>query len=162
MLKEKLQGFVMPTEKVFPNLILRKLTVSDAQADYEAVLVNGDLIRRTIGVDWPKDDFNYDDNRTDIERHEREFDSNDSYTFGVWDLARKEYLGCIYFYREEKPWFKTTPPPDCDVVLEFWVTQHAYERGLFKDLYTNINEWLNSGQLPFKHPHFNMADIPTG
>jgi len=94
------------------------------------------------------------DNKIDIERHESEFREGRNYTFGVWDPTEQNYLGCVYFYREEKPWLKNIPS-NCDVVVEFWVTQYAYDQGMFNKLLNSLKGWLDSKELPFKSPYFS-------
>src|SRR5205814_962443 len=76
--------------------MLRPLRQADVAEDYEAVMSSADMLRRWSQSSWPSDEFTPEDNRKDLERHEREHAAREAFTFTVLDLGRARCLGCVY------------------------------------------------------------------
>ena len=67
-----------PEEKRTQRLYLRPLRETDNALDYDAVMSSAEQLRRWSQSDWPADDFTSEQNRADLERHEREHRDRDA------------------------------------------------------------------------------------
>lgn len=133
------------------DFLLRTLSYRDAEIDYEAVMSSIDIIQKTRGGNWPTKDLTLEDNKIDLAWHQREFEFKNSFAYCVWDLEEKEYLGCVYFYSAG---FRGKTPKDADVDISFWVTQKAYDRGLYPKLFKEVKAWVQK-DWPFKKPFYS-------
>ena len=86
----------MPEELRTSRLVLRPLRQVDVAEDYEAVMSSADMLRRWSQSSWPTDEFTLEDNRKDLERHEREHAAREAFTFTILDPDRTRCLGCVY------------------------------------------------------------------
>jgi hypothetical protein len=71
-------------------------------------------------------------------------------------LDGNKCLGCLYLY---PPGFRTEATKNADVDVSFWVTQEAYDRGLYPVLYRTLRDWLKTW--PFRNVMFSNAEIPA-
>jgi hypothetical protein len=140
------QGFQVPERLDTPDFIIRKLCFSDANLDYEAVMSSIDIIKETRGGDWPSSDLTYTEDQIDLAWHQREFEHGSSFAYTVMSTDEKECLGCLYLY---PPGYRSESSKDADVDVSFWVTQKAYDQGLYPRLYKVLDEWLKT-TWPFK------------
>lgn len=150
-------NFKVPERFETPEFIIRKLSFTDAKLDYEAVMSSIDIIKKTRGGDWPSPDLTFIDDQIDLGWHQREFEHRTSFAYTVMSLDEKECLGCLYMY---PPGFRDTSSEQTDVDVSFWVTQKAYERGLYQLLYTTLDKWLKS-EWRFKRIGYTNVEIPN-
>ena len=147
--------FKVPEKLDCPNFTLKKLTIDDAYIDYMVVMTNRDFIIKTRGGHWPSAHHTFEDNLIDVCWFHREFDQKSTFAFGVWNKD-KEYIGCVYLYW---PGSREETDPEADVDVSFWVTQHAYDEGLYEELYQTLQQWL-AEEWPFEHPHWSNSELP--
>ena len=150
------ETFQNPEKLIHHNFIARKLMGSDAYLDYMAVMSSIDIIRKTRGGDWPTPNLSFEDDFIDLCWHQREFENKSSFAFTVFKPDETECLGCFYLYQ---PGFRAECPANSDVDISFWVTQTAYNKGLYQELYFAIKKWLDA-EWPFKHPYWTNTEIP--
>jgi len=72
-------------------------------------------------------------------------------------IDEKECLGCLYLYPSG---FRNENSEDADVDVSFWVTQAAYDKGLYVVLYKTLDDWLKS-TWPFKKIIYTNKEIPA-
>lgn len=81
----------------------RPLRLSDAEADYEAVMAAGDRLKTVFAPDdtWPTG-LTLDENRVDLGWHEREFTNGHSYAWTILDPMGMPTIGCAYVYPADR------------------------------------------------------------
>jgi hypothetical protein len=100
-------------------------------------------IRRSPGFaegNWPHE-MSLDENRSDLERHARDFVDRTGFTFTVLD-ASDDVIGCVYVY----------PARDGvhDAKVLSWVRES--EAALDDSFRRAIADWLTSEAWPFERP----------
>lgn len=150
------KDFQVPEKLQTENFIIRKLCFSDAELDYKAVMSSVDIIKQTRGGDWPTRELSFLDDQIDLAWHQREFENKSSFTYTVISLDESECLGCLYLYQ---PCFRSDLSKGADVDVSFWVTQKAYDAGLYPVLYKTLDNWLKSFW-PFKKIVYSNKEMP--
>ncbi len=131
-----------PHETRTECLVLRPLRASDAKRDYDAVMSSPAELRRCRGSDWPADDFTLAENRIDLERHEREHESGEAFTYTGLAPDAMRCLGCVYIV---PVWAEATPlcgAAACGACVGFWVRASEWANDLDRHLITVLREWL--------------------
>ena len=149
-------SFQVPQKLENPQFIIRKLCFSDADLDYKAVMSSIEIIKKTRGGDWPSSNLSYEDNQIDLAWHQREFENKTSFAYTLVTPDEKECLGCLYLY---PPGYRNEESKDGDVDVSFWVTQKAYDDGLYDTLYKTLTVWLKS-TWPFKKVVYTNKELP--
>jgi hypothetical protein len=150
------QNFQIPEKLETSKFIIRKLLARDVYLDYLAVMSSIDIIAKTRGKGMTKN-LTFEDDMIDLAWHQREFEHRTSFAFTVMNPNETECLGCVYLYPAGE---RGDPPKDADVDVSFWVTQKAYDNGLYKELYITLKNWLEK-KWPFKNPHWTNIEIPN-
>lgn len=138
------------------DFTIRKLLAKDVYLDYMAVMSSIDIIHKTRGGTWPTPDLSFEDDFIDLAWHQREFEYGSSFAYTVVNQNETECLGCLYFY---PPGFRKELDIDADVDVSYWVTQKAYDQGLYSKLYNVIKKWLEN-DWAFKKPHWTNINLP--
>jgi len=149
--------FIVPEKIANTKFIARKLCASDVYLDYLAVMSSIDTIRKTRGGSWPTKDLTFEDDLIDLGWHQREFENKSTFAYTVMNPEETECLGCFYLY---KPGTRKEPPKDADVDLSWWVTDKAYEQGLYEELFYILESWLKE-KWPFQHIFYSNNLIPN-
>lgn len=148
--------FIPPAQLVHPQFIARKLCARDVDFDYVAVMSSIDIIHQTRGGNWPTADLTREDDLIDLSWHQREFENGSSFAYTVMNPGETECLGCFYLY---PPGFRTESAAGADIDVSFWVTQKAYDAGLYPILYEALKDWL-AKEWPFKQVFWSNSEIP--
>ncbi|NMC35555.1 GNAT family N-acetyltransferase [Candidatus Beckwithbacteria bacterium] len=148
-------SFIVPEELKTKYFLIRKLTTKDVYLDYMTIMSSIDIIKKTRGGSWPSKDLTIEDDLIDLGWHQREFEHKSSFVFTVFNPQNTECLGCFYFYPAG---YRKKVDESYDVDVSFWVTQEAYDQGLYEILYKTIQEFLK--QWPFKKPFWSNEIIP--
>lgn len=148
--------FVVPERLETPDFIIRKLCYRDAKLDYAAVMSSIDIIRRTRGGVWPTPDLDLENDQIDLAWHQREFENRTSFAYTVVSPDEKECFGCLYLY---PPGYRSEQSKEADVDVSFWVTQEAYNQGLYAKLYGVLDGWLQA-DWPFEKIVYTNIEIP--
>lgn len=149
--------FQVPEKLEASEFIIRKLCFSDADLDYRAVMSSVDIIKKTRGGSWPSPELSFVEDQIDLGWHQREFKNKTSFAYTVMSVDGKECLGCLYLY---PPGYRDETSKHADVDVSFWVTQAAYDKGLYVTLYKTLNDWLKS-TWPFKKIIYTNKEIPA-
>lgn len=104
-------------------IVFAPLTTSVVHEDFAAVMRDIPALRAWSGQDWPTEDFTVDDNRDDLEWHERERREGLAFTDSV--LLDGVVVGCTYAMRLDRALATrsvVTPPgwPVNDWVVRGW------------------------------------------
>lgn len=149
-------SFTIPNRLEKPDCIIRKLEYKDADLDYQAVMSSIDIIKKTRGGNWPATNLSFEDDQIDLAWHQREFENGTSFAYTVMSLDEKTCLGCVYLY---PPGYRDNKSKDADVDVSFWVTQEAYNTGLYQKLFKTLDTWLKESW-PFKKIAYTNKEIP--
>jgi len=150
-------SFKPPSKLIHPKFIARKLKASDVYLDYVAVMSSIETIKNTRGGSWPTSDLSFEDDMIDLAWHQREFENRSSFAYTIMNPNESKCLGCFYLYPVG---YRGEAPENSDVDVSFWVTQKAYDDGLYRQLYKTLKVWL-AKQWPFKQPHWSNLEIPN-
>ncbi|MCA9189430.1 MAG: GNAT family protein [Pirellulaceae bacterium] len=126
--------FPIPQGLVHEEFELRPLKVSDAEADYDAVLESKVELRALLGGEWPPDGFTMEQNRSDLIVHQQAFRDRESFTYTVTATNGKRILGCVY----------VLPAEDADAQVYYWIRTSEHGRGLSESLQMALKDWLAS------------------
>jgi hypothetical protein len=92
-------NFDPPTYATLPSVFLDVLRPAYAEPDYAAVISSAEAIRGTFGPGdetWPSPNISYEENLSDLIRHEREFHERYAFAYVILDHTKQKYLGCVY------------------------------------------------------------------
>lgn len=146
------KDFIIPLSINNTDFILRKLTTSDVEKDFEAVMSSKKNLRNIFceNDEWPADNMTLQDNYNDLKEHEEEFNQRKGFTYTVVKPDEEMCLGCVYIY----PWFGMTY--DCQVY--FWVRDSEIKNGLERKLESFIRQWLQD-KWSLNNPVFPGRDL---
>ncbi len=68
-----------------------------------------------------------------------------------------ECLGRFYLYPVGR---RGQPPGDAEVDVSLWVTQCAYDQGLYPELYKVLKDWP-AAKWPFQRIYWSNSVLPT-
>jgi hypothetical protein len=92
--------FEPPAGLTHTRFALEPLGPQHNERDYAAWMSSMDHIRSTPGfaeMNWPHE-MTLDENRADLERHERDFAGRTGFTYTVLDPGDGDVIGCLYIY----------------------------------------------------------------
>ena len=136
-------GFDPPRELEHDQFVLQPLGPQHNVADHEAWASSMAQIRATPGFEgssWPRE-MTAEQNLADLERHARDFERGEGFTFTVLEPVSRAVIGCVYIYPSDRP--------DHDADLRTWVRATSAE--LDVSLRTSVAEWL-AREWPFRRP----------
>ena len=144
------ENAVVPEGLVTDRFLIRRLSETDVELDYAAVMDSREMLRTWEQSTWPADAFTRADNLKDLQRHEREHFSKISFTYTVMNPAETECLGCIYIYPRTTSWLarsEATPIgdkvwSDYEAVIRFWVRQSRLAEGMGRELLDVLRPWF--------------------
>jgi RimJ/RimL family protein N-acetyltransferase len=128
-------GFVPPAGLAGEGFLLEPLGPQHNDSDYDAWTSSMEHIHGTPGFpegSWPKP-MTLDENRGDLQRHQRDFQQRRGFTYTVLDPGSRSVIGCLYIYPSKQPLH------DADVRL--WV--RATHAQLDQPLWRAVWEWLD-------------------
>ena len=148
-------AFEVPREFKTEHFLIRKLRFSDVDLDYAAVMSSINIIKKTRGGSWPDTNLTHEEDHADLGWHDREFENRTSFAYTVMNPEENECLGCFYLY---PPGTRGEASQFADVDVSFWVTEKAYEEGLYDELFKTIVNFLQSW--PFAKISYTNEVIP--
>jgi len=92
--------FVPPRGLADPRFVLEPLGPQHNDRDYAAWTSSAEHIHATpgfVGSSWPHE-MTPEENRADLERHERDFAGRTGFTYTVLDPGDGDVVGCLYIY----------------------------------------------------------------
>ncbi|MDB5179354.1 MAG: hypothetical protein JWN01_1297 [Patescibacteria group bacterium] len=153
------EGFAAPSELTADGFVARPLTRADLKPDLAAVNSSIAIIQQTRGGSWPSEELTEDFDFLDLAWHEREFRDASSFAYVVYDTKRA-YVGCFYLYPLGHRTELSEAVLEYDVDASWWVSQEAYNNGLYVKLYAALQIWLKDN-FPFKKVYFSNKEIPS-
>jgi len=137
-------NLVVPAGRRTDRLWLRPLRASDVDLDYDAVMSSVAMLRAWSQSDWPADEFTRAENLDDLQRHEREHEAREAFTFTVLEPGGARCLGCVYL---TPLWPGQEPLRDGATLatnVAFWVRASQLANGLDAHLLAALREWLDA------------------
>jgi RimJ/RimL family protein N-acetyltransferase len=126
--------FQVPSGLDTDRFVLEPLGPQHNEDDYEAWSSSIEHIRATPGYPdgrWPRP-MTLEENRADLERHARDFESRSGFTYTVLDPSDRGVIGCVYIYPD-----KTGAD---DAIVMSWVrATHAEHDVALRDV---VSRWL--------------------
>lgn len=130
------------------RMALEPLTLDHAELDYAAFMGSREHLRETLQWgSWPSDDATVEENRADLERHWREHQANEAYTYAVLTPDRSRELGCVYL----KPLPEGENVPEDIAALArpgvrvaYWVVEDSLDDDFDAYLVQRLTNWLRS------------------
>ena len=131
-------SFVVPRSFAGPGFRLEPLGPQHNDRDYRAWTSSMDHIHATPGDwrDWPRP-MTIDSNLADLEKHAREFEAREGFTYSVLD--DDQVIGCLYIYPDREK--------GSDAYVSSWVT--ADRAGMDAIVWRAVSDWLVE-QWPFE------------
>ena len=144
--------FVVPQRVEQANYVLRPLTVADVENDYDAVMSSKESLRHIFREDdeWPADTMTLQDNFRDLERHQKDFEQRNGFTYTMETPDAQRCLGCVYLYPCRRG--------EYDAQVHYWVRDSVKAQGLEDELGAFLRQWLRD-VWPFQHPVFPGRDV---
>ncbi len=146
--------FVAPQRIEQANYVLRPLTTKDVENDYDAVMSSKESLRHIFReedeAEWPADNMTLQDNYRDLERHQKDFEQRNGFTYTMETPDAQRCLGCVYIYPCQRGGY--------DAQVYYWVRDSVKVQGLEKELGVFLRQWLRD-VWPFKHPVFPGRDV---
>lgn len=132
------------------EFLLRPISTTDAEADYDALMETTTFLRSWEGTGWPEEGFTVEANREDLARLQRRHEEDESYTYTVIHPTSEQCLGCVYIFPTSAKLFvkariegrNNAQWSDFDVAVYFWVRQSRMTDGLDERLLEALDEWL--------------------
>jgi len=158
--------FIIPEKLETDKYIIRKLTVKDCKLDYEAMVSSVDIIKKVRGETschstWPSKDFTFEENKKDLEGMGKDFSKRKAFNFTIMNKEETKCLGSIYFFPIHLYFPKEKEKYDVD--FSMWVTQEAYDQGLYPELFSIVINWLKKDwPWNFARIKIRNAEVPTG
>ena len=135
-------NFKAPSGFKNERILLRKISINDAEKDYEAVMSSVDHIKGVFGNEWPPADLTFDEELMSLKLHIKDMDNRLSFTYTVLNLPETKCLGCVYLYPSHKP--------EYDAIIFLWVRQDEIKNGLDEFLFSTVKKWIKE-KWPFKN-----------
>ena len=129
-------GFEPPSGLANPRFVLEPLGPQHNERDYAAWTSSFDHIHRTpgfAGSAWPHE-MTFEENRADLERHERDFAGRTGFTYTVLDPGDGDVIGCLYIYPDQSG--------QHDAKVLSWVRESRAE--LDTPLWQAVTDWLEA------------------
>ena len=136
-------AFAVPEGLETETYRLRMLRATDVEKDFEAVISSiQELTQVWPASGWPKG-LTLEENRRDLQRHEREFMNREAFAYTVVALDESRVLGCVYINPSSKQGY------EAEVYL--WHRESPLGEGADLQLQGVVDDWLKQ-QWPFSSP----------
>jgi RimJ/RimL family protein N-acetyltransferase len=127
-----------------PRVFLRPLRATDVDRDYDAVMSSAAMLQSWSHSEWPSDAFTRAENLEDLQRHEREHQAREAFTFTVLDPDGTRCLGCVYLAPMQAEARALCEGAAYPVRLGFWVREAEIKNDLDRHLLASLRDWLAS------------------
>jgi hypothetical protein len=128
------EGFDVPFELSTKDLRLEPLGPQHNDSDFHAWTSSLEHVRATPGFrdgPWPRE-MTSEENRSDLERHARDFSLRTGFTYTVLEAGSDNVVGCVYIYPSQVGGY--------DARIRSWV--RADRADLDGILYGVVLDWL--------------------
>jgi hypothetical protein len=140
-------NFNFPEKLETEDFRIKKLSLIDADKEYEAIMRSIDHIRRTSppGSEWPNDNMTREEHKLEIEWHLKEFKEKRSFAYSIVTPDESRVLGGIYIYPSKNKAY------DASIII--WVRIEAYKNGMDPMIFRTVKNWVTK-EWPFKNPAY--------
>jgi hypothetical protein len=127
---------------------LRPIRGADVDIDYPAVMGSRERLWAKYGEawGWPPPTMTQQQDRVDLEHHEREILAHESFNYAVLNDEESRLLGCVYL---DPP----GPGDDGDVRASWWVIDELTDGPIERALDAFVPNWVIDAW-PFQRPVF--------
>ena len=134
---------------------LRPIRATDVEIDYPAVMGSRERLWAKYGRawGWPPATMTLEQDRRDLEHHEHEIATQQSFNYAVLDEHESALLGCVYIDPAPDSW-------DSDALVSWWVVDGCVGTSLQAELDRFVPAWVTS-VWPFCRPALEL-DTPHG
>lgn len=143
--------FPLPERFQTDEFVFRPLRATDVELDFDAVVSSSRMLRAWSESEWPVDGFTLEENLEDLQRHEREHQDTEAFTFTIMNSEETFCLGCIYM----NPLIQETidlgvckqPARDEEVFaasVRYWVRESHATKEFNSTILEKIIQWLRS------------------
>jgi hypothetical protein len=139
-----------PAELRTRDALIRRQTLADVVADYEAVMSSRASLRVWCDDAWPEDTFSLEENGADLEGHIADARSGVAFGYTIWDARGARVLGSLYL--EPPASILAAYAVDdtvraalasCDVRVEYWLRDDVPDDAE-RRIVVAIEDWLAS------------------
>ncbi len=118
---------------------LRPIRGDDVDIDYPAVMGSRERLWARYGPvwGWPPATMTYEQDRDDLDRHEREIKAQESFNYAVLDESETRVLGCVYIDPAD-----AGRADGAEAVVSWWVVDDAVGGPLEHALDEFVPQWL--------------------
>jgi RimJ/RimL family protein N-acetyltransferase len=155
----------IPSNLMADQYLLRPLRTTDVELDYDAVMSSRAMLRAWSQSSWPAEDFTLQGNLDDLERHQREHEAGEAYTFTVMNLDQTRCLGCVYI--NPLPQELLNPGQGADqtkawsgpaAFVRFWVRRALQDDKFDLLLLRELVAWFQT-EWPIDHLLFRVSPV---
>ncbi len=137
--------FTPPASLETPKMKLEPLGPAHAELDHAAFMSCIEFLKNTLGWDgWPRP-MTVEEDRKDLENHEKEFKERKGYAFTVLSPDKKKCIGCVYINPAKEKSGLEKPAAE----MAFWVTEEASKENLDQHLLESLSNWFQK-DWPFR------------
>jgi hypothetical protein len=131
---------------------LRPIRGSDVDIDYPAVMGSRERLWSIYGEawGWPPATMTVEQDREDLERHEREIQAHESFNYALLDEEETELLGCVYLDPAERV--------GADADVSWWVVDRLVGSDVEAELDELVPYWV-AQEWPFEQPRYVPREI---
>ncbi|MEJ2011497.1 MAG: hypothetical protein P8X64_04650 [Anaerolineales bacterium] len=108
-----------------------------------------EMLRRWSQTSWPADDFTLEGNLADLDRHQREHEAGEAFTYTIVNPAGDRCLGCIYVNPLTTELIESgicnkhaAPGPVTAASIRFWVRSSLLDSDLELELLQALRKWF--------------------
>jgi hypothetical protein len=139
----------VPDSLTGAHFLLRPLRTTDVELDYEAVMSSREMLRGWSQSSWPADDFTLEGNLADLDRHQREHQAGEAYTYTVLNPAGDRCLGCVYVNPLAKELIESGICSEIAAAgllaaasIRFWVRSSLLDTDLEREILQALQGWF--------------------
>ena len=131
---------------------LRPIRADDVDIDYPAVMGSRERLWSIYGEawGWPPATMTPEQDREDLEHHEREIEAHETFNYALLDEDETELLGCVYVDPGEKV--------GADAEVCWWVVDRLVGTDVERALDELVPRWI-AQDWPVEQPRYIGRDL---
>lgn len=131
---------------------LRPIRADDVDLDMPAVMGSRERLWSIYGEawGWPPAGMTAEQDREDLQRHQDEIETHESFNYALFDAEETELVGCVYIDPAEKP--------GADADISWWVRDEYVGSAVEAALDDLVPAWV-ARDWPLNAPRYVGRDI---
>lgn len=148
------KNFAFPQKYTGTHVTVFPTDIAFASSDLKAVMASKSDLRLWSTSEWPKDDFNVQENIQDLKCHIEDNELHSAYGFMLYDSTRKICFGSLYINPIDPLNFKNELPEinEFDARLDCWLRtdlDDSLKIGIIRDIMVWLrDDWQIGWLLP--------------